>query len=112
MPRHEIHPEALTIGQLGKRWNVSAQRVRSLVEAGLLPGTFRIPSAGRFGATTKIPLSSVIHVEAAWSISPAGSQSQVARRRHAFAGTPSLKHFPELDALARSDAEYHADAQR
>lgn len=61
----------LTIGQLAKRWGVSAARIRQLVEAGQLPGAFQIPSAGRYGAVTKIPLAIVMEVETeGWVLVP------------------------------------------
>lgn len=60
--------ESLTRGQLGRRWGVSVNRVRQLIESGELCGTFSIPSCGRFGKVVKIPLASVLEAERRWQI--------------------------------------------
>ena len=63
MSRNQTPSQSLSVGQLARRWGVSADRVRRLIDAGHLPGAFTIPSAGRYGATLKIPLVAVIQAE-------------------------------------------------
>ena len=96
MPRSPSQPQTLTVGQLARRWGVSVDRVRGLVEGGHLPGAFTIPSAGRYGATLKIPLATVIQVEAEdWAVVPQPQAGPKPGRRRGDAG-PALKHFPKL----------------
>lgn len=45
---------ALSVGQLARRWGVGAERIRRLVESGMLPGSFKVPSAGRYGEAVRI----------------------------------------------------------
>lgn len=112
MLRTHIQPAALTVGQLAKRWAVSVDRVRKLVELGLLPGAFRIPSAGRYGATVKIPLDAVRKAESDWAITPSHVTKPQARRRKNRDTTPALKHFPELIDGPERVAECHGGAGR
>jgi hypothetical protein len=96
MPRAKTQSEALTIGQLARRWSVSVSRVRTLVDKGELPGTFEIPSAGRYGATTKIPLAVVHAAEQRWATG-ALAEEAAARPQRRTRGTPAaFRHFPEL----------------
>lgn len=74
MPRPQTQLEALTPGQLAKRWGISADRARSLAESGQIPGAFRIPSVGRYGETIKIPLAAVLETEREWAIAPKGGE--------------------------------------
>src|SRR4051794_18692446 len=105
MPRKEETRLALTIGQLAKRWGVGTDRVRRLVLAGPLPGTFTIPSAGRYGATVKIPLATVIQVETtAWATAPNGSGPGPERSRRRNDSGPALRHFPKLAAATPGPA--------
>lgn len=113
MPRSRITCEALSIGQLAKRWGVSADRVRGLVETGQLPGAFKVPSVGRYGAAVKIPLATVIQAEQDWAIAPADAASpgrRVPRRR----GTSStvLRHLPELASIPEPAGGCREDDQR
>lgn len=112
MPRPRTQLEALTAGQLAKRWGISTDRARSLVESGQIPGAFRIPSVGRYGETIKIPLAAVLERELAWGIVPKGGEPRrKPRRRHD--GSPPLKHFPELrQASPAPDAGCPGDGQR
>ena len=99
MPREDTPCQALTVGQLAKRWGVSADRVRQLIRNGQLPGTFTIPSAGRYGATVKIPLVTVLKVESEdWAIVPSSRGARPRSRRRRGDSGPALRHFPELAA--------------
>jgi hypothetical protein len=94
-----MHPscQALTVGQLAKRWGISTNRVRQLVEGGYLPGVFMIPSAGRYGTTLKIPLATVIQVERKnWALLLKGEQASPKPRRRPCDSNPALRHFPAL----------------
>lgn len=93
MPRENTEPQMLTVGQLAKRWGVGADRIRKLIDAGFLPGTFRIPAAGRYGETTKIPLRIITDVEQQWLV--AQPKVRTVRPRSHRNGT-ILDHFPEL----------------
>lgn len=60
--------EFLSITELANRWNVSRERVKAMVNHGILPGAVVIPSAGRFGKAVKIPLWEVMELEAEWQV--------------------------------------------
>lgn len=111
MPRQQTQLEALTPGQLARRWGVSAARVRVLVASGRIPGSFRIPAVGRYGATVKIPMASILQKEQEWAIAPVDCGSPRPRSRRRNGSTPRLKHFPELNAQPEPDAECLEDAQ-
>jgi hypothetical protein len=101
MPRSKTNCETLTIGQLARRWGISRDHARQLVDAGYLPGAFKIPSAGRYGATVKIPLASVIQAETEdWLLMPVGKTTAKPKplRRGGDSG-PALRHFPKLRAM-------------
>jgi hypothetical protein len=94
MPRTETTCQALTIGQLARRWGVSADRVRKLVLGGQLPGAFVIPSAGRYGETLKVPLATVIRVETQdWAVAPQGERAGPKPPRRRGDSGPALKHL-------------------
>jgi hypothetical protein len=98
VPRGATACEALTVGQLARRWGVSAHRVRQLALGGRLPGAFVMPSAGRYGDTLKIPLATVVRLETGdWALAPAGAQTGPGPRRRAGGDGPALRHFPGLD---------------
>jgi len=107
MPRQKTQGEMLTVGQLAKRWNVSVDRVWQLIRLGHLPETFTIPSAGRFGRTTKIPMSAVLAAEDAWAVTPVTNHGPRRRARPSKTGA-ALRHFPELSPTSEHDAECHA----
>ena len=111
MPRPETQLEAMTPGQLAKRWGVSVARVRSLVESGQMAGAFRIPSVGRYGETIKIPLASILQVEQQWAIGPTETVERPRRQRRPNGHAINLKHFPELNAPPESDAGCPEDAR-
>ena len=112
MPRPQTQLEAMTPGQLAKRWGVSVARVRNLVESGRIPGAFRIPSVGRYGETVKIPLASILHVEQQWAIDPQNADFALQKRRgRRNSSPPTLKHFPELAANPVPDAACRGGAQ-
>jgi hypothetical protein len=60
MPRPRTQLEALTPGQLARRWGLGVDRVRQLIQEGELPGAFRVPSAGRYGEAIRVPLATVV----------------------------------------------------
>jgi len=111
MPRQQTQLEALTSGQLARRWGVSVARVRVLIESGRIPGTFRIPAVGRYGATVKIPMASILQKEQEWAIVPTDCDSPRRRPIRRNGTPPRLKHFPELNAHPEPDAECPEDAQ-
>ncbi len=112
MPRPQTQCEALSVGQLAKRWGVSTDRIWQLIRAGHLPEAFTIPSAGRYGETTKIPLRAVVGAEEAWLVADdPRHQERPQRRSRAASGAP-LKHFPELSPTPVHDAESHASDPR
>ena len=105
MPRDKVGPEALTIGQLAARWGVGPERVRALVDSDLLADSFEIPSAGRYGATVKIPLATIRDAEAKWRLSNKTISAQsCAPPRRRDNRRVALKHFPNLNGDARHDA--------
>lgn len=106
MPADQQHiPETLSVGQLAKRWSVSPERIRRLIDCGLIPEVFRIPSAGRFGATLKIPLSAIKDVESQWQVTPT-------RQRKRVPNSPVvLRHLTSLTIPSDSGGESHADDQ-
>jgi hypothetical protein len=105
MPRPSSQTEALTIGQLARRWGVSAARVRSLVSSGQLPGAFTIPSAGRYGATVKVPLATVIQLETQdWSVVPENQGARPKPPRRKDDSGPAFRHFPKLRASLEQPA--------
>ena len=59
MRRNNSRPHTYSVGQVAKRWGISPDRVRQLIDAGKLAGTFEIPSAGRFGKALRIPAETV-----------------------------------------------------
>jgi hypothetical protein len=46
-----------------------------LIEAGLLPGVFEIPPAGKFGKVVKVPMASILAAEKRWKITPLGDST-------------------------------------
>ena len=105
MPRAATSCQSLSVGQLARRWGVSADRVRKLVSTGLLPGAFTIPSAGRYGATVKVPLATVLQVEAEdWAVAPAKQGARPKRPRRGGDSGPAFRHFPKLRASLEQPA--------
>src|SRR4051794_10652702 len=112
MARPATPCQALTTGQLARRWGVGVDRVRQLVLGGLLPGAFTIPSAGRYGATVKIPLATVLQLETeGWAIVPRGEKAGPKPRRRRSDSGPALKHFPKLATSPEPAPESRAGAQ-
>ena len=108
MPAEINKRKALSVGQLAVRWGLGVARVRKLVESGQLTGAFKIPSAGKFGETIRIPLPVIERAEEKWaigSIGPRIPQRKRSLQRGSF--KPVLKHFPELPANCAGDAESH-----
>jgi hypothetical protein len=95
MARPQTQLEALSPGQLAKRWGLGVDRVRQLVTSGHIPGAFRIPAAGRYGETIKIPLAAVLEREQEWAIASKDGEPRRKRRQQPD-GSPALRHFPEL----------------
>jgi len=110
MARSATQRGALSIGQLARRWGLGADRVRRLVENGLLPGSFKVPSAGKYGEAVRIPLSTIQQAEKQWAISDHG-QVQMDRlpRRRRRGSRPKLTHLPELSR--EHDDECHGVGQ-
>ena len=98
---------AYSIGQLAKRWGVSPERIKSLVDSGKLPGAFLIPSAGRYGAALRIPRQTVDAIEQQWQVTPPAKAEPSLARTNRNSRIATLKHFPELGPLL--DAECPAD---
>ena len=89
--------DVLSVGQLARRWGLGVDRVRRLIESGLLPGAFRVPLSGKYGEAIRFPLSTVPKAEEQWAI-PKDSQNRAGTppRRLRRGGVPELTHFPEL----------------
>lgn len=104
---------ALSVGQLARRWAVSAARIRQLVRDGHLAEAFTIPASGRYGAIVKIPLSTVLAVEKAWAVVPP-QDGETVRRTPRGRGRPPLdfRHFPDLHPNAAHDAGCREDVLR
>jgi hypothetical protein len=94
--RIKAQREAVSIGQLAKRWGIGASRVRQLINGGFLPGTFAIPSAGRNGEAVRIPLTDVIDAETRWRITQE-EEGHKSPKRRTSGGVSKLEHFPELN---------------
>ena len=112
MPRARISCEALSPGQLARRWGLAVDRVRRLIESGRLPGAFKVPAAGRYGEAIRIPLASIVQAEQEWAIGPTGDSTPHPKpRRRRGNSPPTLKHFPELAIRPVPDAASHGGAQ-
>lgn len=101
---------ALSIGQLAKRWGISADRVRRLIDSGALPEAFKLPSAGRYGSAIRIPLAAIVKAESRWRMSERSSTG--APRRGGTRSPAALRHFEELNAeISEHGAECHGDEE-
>jgi hypothetical protein len=102
---------AFSLGQLAARWGIGVDRVRQLVETGELEGAFRLPSAGKYSCTIRIPLESVELAESAWAIDPSEvrlpMQTLPSKPR-----TPGLGHFPELETTSDEPAVECREAEK
>ena len=96
MPGSTTHAGALSIGQLAKRWRLSPTRVKGLVDNGLLPGSFAVPAAGRYGTAIRIPLSTVLQAEEKWTVGRHTGHADQLEHRQRRGKHPHLEHFPEL----------------
>ena len=105
MVRIKAQREAVSIGQLAKRWGIGTARVRQLINSGFLPGTVAIPSAGRNGEVVRIPLTDVIDAETRWKITQK-EEDRTSPKRRTSGGVPKLEHFPELSVNPEPDGEY------
>ena len=111
MPRPKTQCEALTIGQLAKRWGIGRDHARGLVNHKVNRGAFTIPSAGRYGQAVRIPLASVLLAEREWGDSSDGDYpSNSPRPRRPNGGSPKLKHFPELNTEPEDAAQCPEEA--
>jgi hypothetical protein len=63
MNQTTTQPYTYSVGQAAKRWGISSERVRQLIDAGNLVGNFSNPSAGRFGKALRIPVETVLASE-------------------------------------------------
>jgi hypothetical protein len=110
MPRPQMQLGALSPGQLAKRWGLAVDRVRRLIEIGRLPGAFKVPAAGRYGETIRIPMASVVQAEQEWAIDPTGDSTRHSKpRRRRGNSPPTLTHFPELATRPAPDVACHGD---
>lgn len=98
--RKKADSESYSVGQLARRWGVSPDRIRGLIDSGHIPRAFRIPSAGRFGTTLKIPKAVIEQLESDWQVSPATRE-----RRRTQRPVLELRHLTGLMADPESDAE-------
>ncbi len=97
MTRPKTQRGALSVGQLARRWGLGPDRVRRLVESGLLPGSFKVPSAGKYGEAIRIPLSTILQAEQDWAILMDHLQRTSGTPRRLRRGSPAaLRHFSEL----------------
>ncbi len=95
MKQNTTQPHTYSVGQVARRWGISPERVRQLVDAGNLAGAFSIPSAGRFGKALRIPAETVLAAEIEWTI--ATSLARVVKKPRSRSSCElALKHFPEL----------------
>ncbi len=108
MPRHKTGIAAVSVGQLAERWAVAENRIRELIDTGQLTGAFKIPSAGRYGETIKIPLDSILEAEREWAVIPSAAKSSPRRQRRPQKDA-AFKHFPELIDDQEPAAECHED---
>lgn len=102
---------SLTIGQIAARWNVGPERVRALIRCGRLPGAFQIPSAGRYGATVKVPLAVVLEAEQQWALAIGGRPRSASPPRRRGESRVVLKHLPQFNDEPPPDAECPATAR-
>jgi hypothetical protein len=79
---------------LGVRLNI----LTTLVDSGLLPGSFAVPAAGRYGKAIRIPLSTVLKAEEKWTVGRHDGHAALLQRRNRRGNQPGLEHFPELSA--------------
>lgn len=107
MPRKPTPPSTYSIGQIAKRWAVSVDRVKRLIESGKLPGAFTIPSSGRYGEAVRVPKEVVQQVEAAWQVMPNLTRKRSTTRKTGNLSKASFRHFPEFGPLP--DAESPGD---
>ena len=113
MARSATQRGALSVGQLARRWGLGADRVRRLVDNGLLPGSFKVPSAGKYGEAVRIPLSVILQAEEDWAVAPSDDESTYRKRRgRRRQSSPTLENFPELSASPLGHADgCHEDGQ-
>lgn len=103
MKRRATQADTLTVGQLARRWGVGNDRIRRMIQAGILKGSFEIPSVGRYRSAIKIPRSVIERAERDWGIGPRPNSIRP-RQRPSRTG-PALKHLPELATMLEPDAE-------
>ena len=100
---------SVSVGKLANRWGVSVDRIRSLIQKGLLEA-FEIPSSGRFGQTIRISVRAVRQAELHWRLE--ACQERLTRQRVRNTKNAVLRHFPDLKTSPVLDAEYPASDQR
>jgi hypothetical protein len=112
MPRPKTQCEALTVGQLAKRWGIGREYARDLADQEEILEAFTIPSAGCHGRTTRIPLAAVLTAQQHWANHPEDNPLLKRRQRRQPNGhCPNLRHFPELNTEAEDAAQCPEDAQ-
>ena len=112
MSRPRTNTEALSPGQLARRWGISPDRVQRLIDAGQLPGAFRIPSSGKYGKAIRIPLWTVLTREEKWAMSGVDRRPSRPKPPRPRGGSPpALRHFPELASNLEHGAESPEDGR-
>jgi hypothetical protein len=111
MARSRTQRGALSMGQLARRWGLGVDRIKRLIESGLLPGSFKVPSAGKYGEAIRVPLSTVLKAEEDWNVAD-HPQDRIQRltRRSRGRRSHEFVHLPELSS--ERGAGYREDDQR
>jgi hypothetical protein len=98
MPRPKIQCEAVTLGQLAKRWGIAPKRARKLANQQPILKAFKIPSSGTDGEAVRIPIAAVLNAQQEWTLHPEDNPLlERPQRRQRNGHSPKLKHFPELN---------------
>ena len=95
--------ECLSIGQLARRWGVSPERIKQLIAAGKLGGSFKVPSAGRYGAAIRIPMDHIRLAERQWLISATAKSQPRTESISQVHPHRAVDHFPELTKFRPDD---------
>lgn len=73
--------DSLTVGLVAARLGIERSHVRALVESGEFPNAYVIPSAGRYGETTKIPKADVEAALERWKVQGIPEPKRTAKRK-------------------------------
>lgn len=108
MSRQKTQCEALSVGQLARKWGVAIRRIHKLINKKKIPGVFEIPATDGYKATVRIPVKSVQLVQRTWLITQDEETHPHRRRRLPPDQRLLKKHLPEL-LLPEHDSESHED---